>query len=245
MIQTGAAWYWVAALVLVCGFAALAIAELAAASQYQRLLMILYQKVDPDGFIKVYEPLLSQRCTVPGRLLTLRAYLSNAYFAKGDFECAVQLLDEAPEVTGREAENAKALLAGNRCTIALRSGDTQEAGRQFRLLSEARERGRADDKLFADLPLLRELLAVREGRPCDTAAIRTASEKAVSPIRRADMLLELGMALEAEGKRKEAVLILRRAVGGNTALWSVRQAKEMLAQLETDTGKKQIVFELN
>lgn len=148
MIQTGAAWYWVAALVLVCGFAALAITELAAASQHQRLLMILYQKGDPDGFIKVYEP------------------------------------------------------------------------------------------------LLRELLAVREGRPCDTAAIRTASEKAVSPIRRADMLLELGMALEAEGKRKEAVLILRRAVGGNTALWSVRQAKEMLAQLETDTGKK-TVFELN
>lgn len=59
------------------------------------------------------------------------------------------------------------------------------------------------------------------------------------------MLLELGMALEAERKRKEAVLILRRSVGGNTALWSVRQAKEMLAQLETDTGKKQIVFELN
>lgn len=143
--------------------------------------MILYQKGDPDGFIKVYEPLLSQRCTVPGRLLTLRAYLSNAYLAKGDFERAVQLLDEGPEVTGREAENAKDLLAGNRCTIALRSGDTQEAGRQFRLLSEARERGRADDKLFADLPLLRELLAVREGRPCDTAAIRTASEKRFRP----------------------------------------------------------------
>lgn len=238
MLQSGAAWYWIVAMVLVCGFAALAIAELAAASQHQRLLMILYREGDPDRFIKAYEPLLSQRCTVPGRLLTLRAYLSNAYLAKGEFERAAQLLDEAPQVTGREAENARALLAGNRCTIALRSGNLPEAERQLRLLEEAQQRGRAEAKLFADLPLLREELAVRKGRPCEIGPIRTAAEKAVSPVRRADLLLELGMALSAQGKAKESELILRRAAGGNPALFSVRQAGALLAQLPVKTCKK-------
>lgn len=238
MLQSGASWYWIAALVLVCGFAALAIAEMAAASQHQRLLMILYKEGDPDRFIKAYEPLLSQRCTVPGRLLTLRAYLSNAYLARGEFARAAQLLDGAPQVTGREAENAAALLAGNRCTIALRSGDLPEAARQLRLLEEAKQRGRAGASLFADLPLLEELLALHEGRPCEIGVIRTAAEKAVSPVRRADLLLELGTALLAQGKAKEAELILRRAAGGNPSLFSVRQAQAGLAQLPAQTCKK-------
>lgn len=127
MLQSGAAWYWIAALVLVCGFSTLAIAELAAASQHQRLLMILYREGDPDRFIRAYEPLLSQRCTAPGRLLTLRAYLSNAYLAKGEFERAAQLLDEAPEVTGREAGRGAARAA------ARENGQKEEIGAEIGL----------------------------------------------------------------------------------------------------------------
>ena len=50
--------------------------------------------------------------------------------------------------------------------------------------------------------------------------------------------LELGMALSAQGKAKESELILRRAAGGNPALWSVRQAGALLAQLPVKTDKK-------
>lgn len=231
MIQSGAAWYWPVLTVLLCCFASLGLAELGAAGQHQRLLMILYQKGDPKGFIAAYEPLLKQPVTAPARLLTVHAYLSNAYLAIGDTETALRLLDEAPEVTGRETANARALLAGNRCSIYLQAGDAVRAREQLVQLQSMADDPGINPDLLADLPLLEARCSTLEGEPCGEALLQAAADKAVSSIRKSDLQLALVRVWLAQQHTVKARKLLRQIAQGNHELWAVREAQALLDQL--------------
>lgn len=230
MIRTAAAWYWPVLVIVLCGFLSLALAELGAVNQYRRLLLILLRDGDPKRFIRSFEPLLGQRSS-PSRALTLRAYLSNAYLALGDTDRALELLAEAPKVIGKEAANARALLAGNRCSIYLQMEDAGAASEQLDILRSLRQESGINGELLSDFDVLEARCLALSGEKCDPALIKSAAEKAVSPIRRADLKLALAQLELARKHEQSAKSILQTVAGGSADLWSVRRARELLAQL--------------
>lgn len=238
MIRSGAAWYWPLAVVLICGFAALALAELGAASQHQKLLLILYQKGDPRTFIQKYEPLLKQRCSSASRALTLRAYLSNAYLAMGDCAKARRLLDDAPTVNGREADNAAALLAGNQCSIFLQIGDAAGAVEQLELLRRYQGNPNVKKELTENIPLLQVRCDLLSGSVHDTDLLEQAVREAVSPLRKADNTLVLAQTQLAQKHKGTARKTLEPVLDGNPDLWAVRQARRLKAELDGIPGEK-------
>lgn len=232
MINAGTAWYWPALTIVICGFSVLAIAELAAASRFQALLTILYRDGDPKRFIAAYEPLLRQRNSSPTRALTVRAYLSNAYLAIGDAETALRLLDESPEVTGREAANAQALLAGNRCSIYCQLGDSAQADAQLELLKQLQLEA-ADEKqdLYQAIPRLESQCALLHGRVVGMEEVKRQAEQAKSPTVKASLqLLEAQMQFQCQ-HYGTARAQLEHLSQGREEYWAVCQAKKLLETL--------------
>ena len=70
---------------------------LSATGMHQKQLNILLRDMDPERFISVYEPLLKKAGKRPNVQLTMLAYLSTAYANLGQYEKALELLDEALE----------------------------------------------------------------------------------------------------------------------------------------------------
>ena len=102
---------------------------LSATGMHQKQLNILLRDMDPERFISVYEPLLKKAGKRPNVQLTMLAYLSTAYANLGQYEKALELLDEAPSV--KEQVRADGLLLGNRCLIYIQMNqlDKAEIGR--------------------------------------------------------------------------------------------------------------------
>lgn len=232
MVRAGAAWYWPVLTILLCGFLALALAELAAANQHRKLLLILYAQGDPARFIAAYSPLLQARKVAPGQELTLRAYLSNAYLALGDSDKALELLAQAPPVTGSQAARAQALLAGNRCSIYLQRGDAAAASEQLaRLRSLQAASSNAQDDLFAAIPQLTARCDLLQGRITAPGLLEQAAQDTKSPLLRADLQLAAAQIQILKQHNTAARQQLATLADGDDALWVTRQAKQLLASL--------------
>lgn len=232
MINAGTAWYWPVLTIAICGFSVLAIAELAAASRFQALLTILYRDGDPKRFIAAYEPLLRQRNSSPTRALTVRAYLSNAYLAIGDAQTALRLLDETPEVTGREAASARALLAGNRCSIYCQMGDSARADAQLELLKQLRQENAGEKQdLYQAIPQLESQCALLHGQVAGMEEMERQAEQAKSPTVKASLQLLVAQMELQRGHCGTARAQLERLSQGRQEYWAVRRAKELLREL--------------
>ncbi len=229
MINAGTAWYWPVLTIVVCGFAVLAIAELSAASQFQVLLMIFYRDGDPQRFIAAFEPLLRQRNSSASRALTVRAYLSNAYLAIGEAEKALQLLDEAPKVTGKEAAGAQALLAGNRCSIYCQMGDSARADAQLELLKRLHQEdkeGKAE--LYQGISQLESQCALLHGQAVNMEEMEQQAAQSKSPTLKANLQLLVARMEFLRGHRNTAREQLQRLAQGREGYWAVREAKRLL-----------------
>lgn len=230
MINAGTAWYWPVLTIIICGFSILAIAEMAAASRFQALLAIFYRDGDPKRFIALYEPLLHQRNSSPARALTVRAYLSNAYLAIGDAQTALRLLDEAPEVTGKEAVNAQALLAGNRCSIYCQMGDAGRAEAQLEQLKQLGAAGETSE-LYRAIPHLESQCALLRGQVVRMEEVERQAEQAKSPTVKANLEL---LAAQMQLQRRHygtACTRLQRLARGREEYWAVQRARELLETL--------------
>ena len=98
---------------------------ISATGMHQKQLNILLRDMDPERFIAVYEPLLKKARKRPNVQLTMLAYLSTAYANLGQYEKALELLDEAPSV--KEQVRADGLLLGNRCLIYIQMNQLDKA----------------------------------------------------------------------------------------------------------------------
>ncbi len=231
MLRSGAAWFWPLLTVLACGFVALMLAEMAAASRHQKLLAILYQEADPEEFILRYEPLLSRPCSAVHKL-SIHAYLSNAYLALGQAEKALELLDSAPEVRGREAENAKALQAGNRCSIYLQMEDQEKAAEQLEILKNLRkENPSGKEELYGAIPLLEARVALLKKITLHPDEIEKAARGTKSPLLKQDRQLVLAQLYLAQKRTDAAKVILNKVASGDRQLWCVRKAAVLANEL--------------
>ena len=117
----------IVASVLVIGIgitAARIIGNILASMENTRYLGYLHQELDPEKFLKYYE-------TVPGRIKEgsrdqkiVLSYLSDGYFAKGDFEKALAVL---PGEISKEDPALYGLFATKRANCLLELGRLEEA----------------------------------------------------------------------------------------------------------------------
>lgn len=212
---------------------------------HQRLLLLLYGHQQPAEFIRIYEPLRDVKPLAANVRFTLTAYLSNAYAAQGDFDRALQLLDEAPHAGRREETNRRMLLCGNRASIALARGDGDEAAGQLSelesLLAKARLGKRKRQEQENIVATLRTQLNVLRGENLHAACdyLRAKVEKGGSPLLRTELNYFIGSAYAQRGEAKLARPFLTQSAQAGGALHYARLAEQALASLpEAPVSKK-------
>lgn len=67
------------------------IAKIIAVRRYQEILLLLYEKLDPEAFLAQALPLLDRKAGTVDRV-THAAHVANGYLAKGDPDAAIALL---------------------------------------------------------------------------------------------------------------------------------------------------------
>ncbi len=100
------------------------IAKTASVAEYQNVLALLYQQLNPGEFISEMEPITKLRINVATKM-TSKAYLAVGYAAQGEFAKAHTVLseDELPETAG----SLKGLLLNNRIYAFLLEGKYDDA----------------------------------------------------------------------------------------------------------------------
>ena len=96
------------------------IAKIIAVRRYQEILLLLYEKLDPEAFLAQALPLLDRKAGTVDRV-THAAHVANGYLAKGDPDAAIALLkrQQVPE----QAAALRGLVASNLGTACLQKGD--------------------------------------------------------------------------------------------------------------------------
>ena len=96
------------------------IAKIISVRRYQEILLLLYEKLDPEAFLAQALPLLDRKAGTVDRV-THAAHVANGYLAKGDPDAAIALLkrQQVPE----QAAALRGLVASNLGTACLQKGD--------------------------------------------------------------------------------------------------------------------------
>lgn len=233
LIHDGTGWPVAAAAVVLMSIALLVFFEIRAAMLHQRLLGILYLRQQPKEFIEIFKPLLQQKNMRPNARFTILAYLSNAYAAMGDFKTALELLDTEPALRGRRNEEARALLAGNRCSIYLYMGDVARGEKELTELSALSSSGKAAQQQEI-LELLRSQLAALQGKATqkDADVVRNRLSGKGSPLHKTQLSYQLGLIYFQLGEKAFTRHYLEEAAKASQEIWVSRQASEWLKALD-------------
>lgn len=229
LIHDGIGWPAIVAVAVVLSLILLVVLELRAAMLHQRLLSILYHQQQPKDFIQVFFPLSQQRRVRPNAMLTVMAYLSNAYAAQGDFNKALEILDAAPTLRGRRGDEARALLAGNRCSIYLYMGDVARGEKELAELSALVSSGKAA-RQQETLELLRTQLATLQGKATqkDADLVRNKISGKGSSLHNTQLSYQLGLIYSQLGEKAFARHYLEEAAKAGKEIWVSRQAAQRL-----------------
>lgn len=206
---------------------------------HHRRLLILYSLMQPDPFIRIYEPLLACRWIPSNVRFTLTAYLSNGYAAKGDFSRARALLDHAPQAGRRQALNRDLILCSNRVSIALAEGAAAEAEKQLSHMANHIASGRLNAKKraaqqsihasqTAQLHILR-----KECRVADCDLLRAESKKPGSALRKTELNYFIGQAYVQLKQTSFASEYLNAAAQGKDVYYG-KLASSALKALKND-----------
>lgn len=103
-------------------------ARIVAEKEYQKRLLLLYEKLDPQAFLEAVLPLKGKRLNASGRC-TLLVHIANGYLYSGEPLRALEILDgiQPPDT----ALEMRGLVAGNRATCLLAAGETDRARRRW------------------------------------------------------------------------------------------------------------------
>ena len=163
------------------------------------------------------------------------AYLSTAYANLGQYEKALELLDEAPSV--KEQVRADGLLLGNRCLIYIQMNQLDKAADCLTRL-EAMVKADKDNALGGDVVQSARCLRIRlnasKGWATDVAWVKSVAASGQPPFYAASNQLMLGQVLLADHNKAGAKAALEKAAGYSTNLWACRRAAELLAGLERE-----------
>ena len=187
MIQSGAFWFWPVFTGIMGILLALFALLFAASASLQKVLDILYQKLDPVGMTEKLEPVLQHLKAGSPRRPQLTAHLSNAYGAAGDYECAFSILDDMERNNTAKEPNLEALVLSNRCALYLQQENTMAARASLDQLTALISGGngrRLNPKLAAGAESLRLRLSFLEGAEDNLDYLFMEIRQCNNPLRR-------------------------------------------------------------
>ena len=216
--------------------------RLAAVLKHQKLVNILFRKLDPEAFIQAYEPLMKRAEGKPGLESTLRNFLSTGYASKGDFETAIRLLGETPPVEGKQAVRGRAIQLGNLCNIYLMKGDVSEAQdllHQLEDLLDDDTEDQAGKDMQGNVVTLKNYLQAARGWRADEKYLRNLALNAVEPFHQVTNCYQLALAQLGSRKRAQALENLKKVADRAPGLYIGQEAARRAEKLEQEMPEEE------
>lgn len=212
-----------------------------AVATHNQLLAILYDQLNPEGFLRHYEPLLQIPVKNPNLPLMIHLHISNAYCAQGRFADAKALLNAFPIKPGKKQEDellTRFAIISNLCYCAEQENDIESAKRYLKdLLAikaqlEAMQQSKPEKRRMAFSTELNEqcLKFLTTGK-ADIEALKTLAQNNSQLLHKVTISLWISRAYLAVNNRREAEQLLNRIVNVAPELYPGRIAAELLSSL--------------
>ena len=207
---------------------------------HEALLGKLYNNMDPDGFLRDYEPLLQTKVNHPNLYMMIRLHISNAYCAKGRFDEAIELLSAIPFPPQKKEEAdliARYTVSSNLCYCALLKKDVDAAERYmqdtegYKKRLDAIQQTKPEMRRMVFTNILNEqcLRLLKTGK-CDPVILRDKVQaKNTQMLHRVTTGLWIARALLADDNRRDAKVILERIDKVAGHLFVGQEARALLA----------------
>lgn len=218
-----------------------AMQSLSAVATHNQLLDILYNQLNPEGFLARYEPLLQVPVKNANLSLMVHLHVSNAYCAQGRFEEAKALLSSFPITPGKKPENellTRFSIVSNLCYCAEQQNDIDAASRHLKDLLAIREKLEALQKdkpekkrLAFSTELNEQCMKLLTTGKADIEALKTLTQNNSQLLHKVTISLWVSRAYLAENNRREAEKLLERIVNVASNLYPGKAAAELLASL--------------
>ncbi len=230
------------AMLIVGGLFIAAAQYINAANAHNRQLNRLYNQLDVDGFLKEYEPHLTQSPKNPQLYIMIRMHLSNAYTAQGRFEDAINLLTSTPIKECKKHEQTlmnRFAVTSNLCYCAEQMGDLDAAKKYLdelhgykKELEEIQQTKKPKQRMAFSCELNDQCMQLLSTGKCDIQALKTqVQQNNTQQLHRVTTSLWIARAYLAEQNRREAENILQQIVKLAPDLYPGREAARMLAEL--------------
>lgn len=189
------------------------IAKIVAVRRYQEILLLLYEKLDPEAFLAQALPILDRKAKTADRV-THAAHVANGYLAQGEADLAIALLkrQQVPD----QAAALRGLIASNLGTACLQKGDRAGASAALKELKQVvaspncKEKFR--EKARRIIAYQQICLDILNGKTGGIKALEQDYETAKSPFHKMNAGMFLAGAYERMGEREKGEQ-MRRSVG--------------------------------
>ncbi|MBR3797078.1 MAG: hypothetical protein IKK34_13790 [Clostridia bacterium] len=212
-----------------------------AVATHNQLLAILYDQLNPAGFLIHYEPLLRIPVKNPNLSLMVHLHTSNAYCAQGRFDDAQALLSSFPIKPGKKREDellTRFAIVSNLCYCAEQKNDVETAKRHLADLLAIKEKLEALQKnkpekkrMVFSTELNEQCLKFLTTGKANIETLKTLSQNNSQLLHKVTISLWVARAYLAVNNRREAEKLLERIVNVASDLYPGKVAADLLAQL--------------
>lgn len=212
-----------------------------AVATHNQLLAILYDQLNPAGFLVHYEPLLRVPVKNPNLSLMVHLHTSNAYCAQGRFDEAQALLSSFPIKSGKKPEDellTRFAIVSNLCYCAQQKNDVDNAKRYLNDLLAVKEKLEALQKnkpekkrMVFSTELNEQCMRFLTTGKADIESLKTLTQNNHQLLHKVTISLWISRAYLAANNRREAEKLLERIVNVASDLYPGKVAAELLASL--------------
>ena len=192
-----------------------------------RLLGILHVDLDPEAFLRAYEPAAMRAPGGSRQRRIMEGYLASGYAAAGKAEKALGLLAEPVDADDAALAGTR---AAARVSCLLDEGRPAEAAGSMRALDEAIDRAEKPalrSNLASERELLYARLKIAEGRPADRVWLKERLEAAPYRLKRLEILHAMTEDALRQGRTEAAKACREKLQAEAGKTWYARYAKEI------------------
>ena len=205
-----------------------------AGKRLSKIETVLYQELNPEGFIRIFLPLVEQTPKETAEYVNGRVKLSYAYGILGNFEEGRKQIDRLqPEKLKLHVIAAASLVANQMVKISLWSDDRETAEKYLEELKELRDAAAGRAKSLAES--LKNCIRLNEvwidfisGKAIDDAYVEEEMNLSVNRAYRCEMQLLLGKMKLKKGDLQAAEEMLRPLARLDKELYFSREAARLL-----------------